>query len=144
MTCAAVNCCRQSLKLATCRSQPSRLQGTQAPAPCSRNTLPERWLPQRRHGLALASCREASSATLGRAGLCQARNLGLPELIADTPDAFVAAAVRLATDLDGLAQLRAGLRERLQGSPLMDAPRFVANLEAAYRKAWRRWCESTP
>jgi protein O-GlcNAc transferase len=81
---------------------------------------------------------------VGRAGLCQARNLGLPELIADTPDAFVAAAVRLATDLDGLAQLRAGLRERLQGSPLMDAPRFVANLEAAYRKAWRRWCESTP
>ncbi|HEX2876621.1 MAG TPA: hypothetical protein VHP33_35465, partial [Polyangiaceae bacterium] len=80
---------------------------------------------------------------VGRAGLCQARNLGLPELVAETPAAFVAAAVHLATDRDGLARLRAGLRERLQGSPLMDAPRFTANLEAAYRKAWRRWCEST-
>lgn len=78
---------------------------------------------------------------VGRAGLCHARNLGLPELVADTPDSFVEAAHRLATDLPALAQLRAELRERLQKSPLMDAPRFAANLEAKYREAWRQWCQ---
>lgn len=81
---------------------------------------------------------------VGRAGLCQARNLELPELIADTPEAFVAAAVRLAADRDRLVELRAGLRERLQRSALSDAPRFAANLEAAYRQAWRHWCERAP
>jgi protein O-GlcNAc transferase len=80
---------------------------------------------------------------VGRAGLCQARNLGLPELVAETPEAFVAVATRLATELDGLAKLRAGLRQRMQGSPLMDAPRFAANLEAKYREIWRRWCEQS-
>ena len=81
---------------------------------------------------------------VGRAGLCQAHNLGLPELVATTPDAFVDAAARLASDPEGLSRLRASLRERLQRSPLMDAPRFAGNLEAAYRKAWRRWCEPAP
>jgi hypothetical protein len=34
------NCRRQSEKLATCWSQPSRMQGTHAPAPCTSSTLP--------------------------------------------------------------------------------------------------------
>jgi predicted O-linked N-acetylglucosamine transferase (SPINDLY family) len=79
---------------------------------------------------------------VGRAGLCQARNLDLPELIAESPEAFVAAAARLARDLGSLEKLRAGLRERMQRSPLMDAGRFARNLEAKYREAWRHWCAS--
>jgi protein O-GlcNAc transferase len=78
---------------------------------------------------------------VGRAGLCQALNLGLPQLVAETPDAFVDAATGLASDFDALASLRAGLRDRMQRSPLMDAPRFAANLEAKFREAWRHWCE---
>jgi protein O-GlcNAc transferase len=79
---------------------------------------------------------------VGRAGLCQALNLGLPEWVTHTPEAFVDSAIRLVEDRDALAQLRAGLRSRMAHSPLMDAPRFARNLEAKYREAWQRWCQT--
>jgi len=81
---------------------------------------------------------------VGRAGLCQAQNLGLPELVAETSEAFVSAAAGLARNLDALAALRQGLRQRLEQSPLMDAPRFTRNLESAYGDAFRRWCQREP
>ena len=77
---------------------------------------------------------------VGRAGLSQLSNLGLPELIAQTPEQFVSIAVGLANDLSRLSRLRATLRERMEGSPLMDARRFARNIEAAYRGMWQRWC----
>jgi len=79
---------------------------------------------------------------VGRAGLSQAKNLGLPELVAATEDEYVERAVGLARNLDRLAGLRATLRPRLERSPLMDAPRFARNLEAAYRAMWQGWCGS--
>ena len=78
---------------------------------------------------------------VGRAGLCQARNLGLEALVAWTPEEYVKIAVDLCRDLERLGELRAGLRGRRESSPLMDAPRFARNMEAAYRKVWQRWCE---
>ena len=77
---------------------------------------------------------------VGRAGVSQLSNLGLRELIAETPEQFVSIAAALAGDLPRLSELRAGLRERMQSSPLMDAPRFARNIEAAYRSMWQRWC----
>jgi protein O-GlcNAc transferase len=77
---------------------------------------------------------------VGRAGLCMAHNLGLPELVAQSPNEFVQAARSLALDLDALEKLRAGLRQRLESSPLMDAPRFARNFEHACRGAFRNWC----
>jgi predicted O-linked N-acetylglucosamine transferase (SPINDLY family) len=79
---------------------------------------------------------------VGRAGICQLTNIGLPDLIAQTPDDFVRIASDLAGDLPRLRQLREGLRDRLQRSALMDAPRFAHNVESAYRTMWQRWCES--
>jgi len=59
-------------------------------------------------------------------------NLGLTELIADSPDAYVAIAVRLANDPDMLGRLRELLRTRMAASPLCAAPRFTRQLEQAY------------
>jgi predicted O-linked N-acetylglucosamine transferase (SPINDLY family) len=77
---------------------------------------------------------------VGRAGLCQLMNLGLPELITYSPEQFVSIAVELASDLPRLGELRASLRGRMQKSPLTDARGFARNIETAYRQMWRRWC----
>jgi predicted O-linked N-acetylglucosamine transferase (SPINDLY family) len=69
-------------------------------------------------------------------------NLGLPELVASSPEEYVRIAAELARDLPRLSDLRTNLRERMRASPLMDAPRFARSVEAAYREMWRRWCES--
>lgn len=76
----------------------------------------------------------------GRAAASLWRCMGLPELVAGSPDDFVAKALTLTRDLTQLGELRRGLRARLQGSPLMDSPRFVHDLEALYRGAWRAYC----
>jgi len=36
--------------------------------------------------------------------------------------------------------VRAGLRARLASSPLLDAPAFARDVEAAWRDMWRQWC----
>jgi protein O-GlcNAc transferase len=77
---------------------------------------------------------------VGRAGLCQLYNIGLPELIAESDDQFIEIAVTLASDLPRLSGLRASLRERMENSSLMNAPRFTRNIEAAYRRMWQQWC----
>jgi len=77
---------------------------------------------------------------VGRAGLSQLTNLGLEEMAAQRPEIFVGLAVELAGDLPRLQALRAGLRERMKGSPLMDATGFARDIEQAYRVMWRTWC----
>jgi len=77
---------------------------------------------------------------ISRAGWCQLSNLGLAELAGQTPEQFVQIAVNLANDLPRLQHLRATLRQRMEASPLMDAPRFAGNIETAYRQMWRKWC----
>lgn len=66
--------------------------------------------------------------------------VGLHDLIARTPDEYVAKAIRLAQNLPQLKELRTTLRERLSRSPLMNPERFARQLEEAYRWMWRQWC----
>ena len=82
----------------------------------------------------------AGDSTLSRQGVSLLSGAGLADWIAATPDAYAELACALARDLPRLSRLRAGLRDRLAASPLMDVPAFVRGLEAAYRDAWRRWC----
>ncbi|PLZ04312.1 hypothetical protein CY652_01160 [Burkholderia sp. WAC0059] len=76
----------------------------------------------------------------GRAGLSQLANLGLDDLAAESDEAFVRTAVALAGDLPRLAALRAGLRGRMERSPLMDGARFARQVEAAYERIWEETC----
>jgi len=78
---------------------------------------------------------------VSRAGFSQMSNLDLLDLVASSPDEYVRIAVQWAGDLPRLAELRANLRSRMRASPLMDAPRFAQNIEAAYRRMWQCWCE---
>ena len=77
---------------------------------------------------------------LGRMGASFLTHLGLPELVADDADGYVAAAASLASDLDRLTALRQGLRQRILASPLCDGPAYARSIEIALRSAWRRWC----
>ncbi len=81
----------------------------------------------------------AGQTVVGRAGVSQLKNLGLPELIVRAPEQFVSIAAELANDLPRLSGLRATLRDRMRISPLMDSARFTRDIEAAYRKMWNRW-----
>jgi predicted O-linked N-acetylglucosamine transferase (SPINDLY family) len=75
-----------------------------------------------------------------RVGASLLTQIGLEELIASTPEEYIARAVSLARDLDWLERLRQGLRARLNASPLMDRAGFARDMEAALRAMWREWC----
>jgi protein O-GlcNAc transferase len=77
---------------------------------------------------------------VARAGLSLLSSVGLGEFVASSEEDYVRIAVELAGNLPRLANLRAIMRRRMQASPLMDAPRFARNVEAAYRSMWERWC----
>jgi predicted O-linked N-acetylglucosamine transferase (SPINDLY family) len=85
----------------------------------------------------------AGQTAVGRGGVSVLRNIGLPELIAQTKQQYIQIASDLAGDLPRLAELRGSLRPRMRASPLMDAPRFARNIEAVYRKIWQEWCGSS-
>ena len=78
---------------------------------------------------------------LSRASLSVLSASGLAEFAAADEAGYVALCRSLAGDLPALAALRAGLRARLANSPLLDAPGFARDIEAAYRELWRQWCE---
>lgn len=67
---------------------------------------------------------------------------GLEDWVAASAEDYVAIAQKWSNDLEGLAALRAGIRQRMSDSPLVDGQRFARNLEIALRDMWRDWCES--
>ncbi len=73
---------------------------------------------------------------VSRVGVSQMSNLGLPELIAKNKVEYVDIAVTLAGNVGKLALLRAGMRQRMSDSPLMNVERFTRNLERAYESMW--------
>lgn len=68
---------------------------------------------------------------------------GLADFATGSPKEFVRIATHLADNLPLLAEIRAGLREHLVTSPLIDEVGFTRNLENLYREIWGKWCCAT-
>jgi predicted O-linked N-acetylglucosamine transferase (SPINDLY family) len=85
----------------------------------------------------------AGQSPISRQGVSFLSNLRLTELIARSREQYVSIAVDLARDLDRLAALRAGMRERMLASPIMDGAGFVLGLEGIYRAMWSAYCASS-
>ena len=86
----------------------------------------------------------AGRTMASRVGFNLNSNLGLPEFIAESEDAFVTQAVRWSQRLPELAALRASLRSRMLASPLCQTQVVARWLELALRTMWRRWCDGKP
>jgi predicted O-linked N-acetylglucosamine transferase (SPINDLY family) len=86
-------------------------------------------------GVPVVTCAGATFAS--RHSLGHLTSIGLRETIARNRDDYIRRAVDLTGDLPRLAAIRAGLRERMAGSPLCDAPRLARNLMALLRRVWR-------
>ena len=69
-----------------------------------------------------------------RMGLSILNAVELPELAAGSDEAYIAAAVELAADVDRLQTLRTELPPRLLALPLCDEAGFTAVLEGVYRR----------
>lgn len=91
-------------------------------------------------GLPVVTLSGGSAVSRGGRSLLAA--LGRGEWIADTADEYVGIARTLAGDVSALARTRAGLRQAMQASPVMDERTFTLDLEMAYRQMWRHWCRA--
>ncbi|MDD5757484.1 MAG: tetratricopeptide repeat protein [Desulfobulbaceae bacterium] len=74
-----------------------------------------------------------------RVGASILQALGRPELITDTQQSYIDAAIRLASDPLALAPRGASLRGQLLTSPLCATRRFAEGVESAYKGAWQKW-----
>ena len=73
----------------------------------------------------------AGKTHVSRVGVSLLSAVGLQEFITDTREAYIEKAVALAGQTDRLQELRAGMRERMRQSVLMDEKRFVQGFEKA-------------
>jgi len=76
-----------------------------------------------------------------RVGASQLGSIGLQSLVAGNEDEYIDIAVSLSVNRKLLKEIRDGLREKMQSSPLMDAAGFTFDLESAYREVFAQWCE---
>ena len=86
----------------------------------------------------LAMCGEAPSVG-GFYARTLLESVGLPELVATTPEDYVARALALTDDIEALDQLRARVRPGFDDGPLSDGAGFTRRLEAAYGEMFDRW-----
>jgi protein O-GlcNAc transferase len=89
-------------------------------------------------GVPVVTLRGATAFARNSVGLLS--EVGLKHLVARTPSEYAAAAAELAENPVGLAEMRAGLRDRVAASCLTDARQFSKHLESAYRSMWRKYC----
>jgi protein O-GlcNAc transferase len=77
---------------------------------------------------------------VARVGSAILHRAGLSDLAPCSSESYVRCAVDLANDLPRLARLRAGMRDRLLNSTLLDGRNLAREIEQAYREVWGAWC----
>ncbi|MBC8337878.1 MAG: tetratricopeptide repeat protein [Rhodospirillales bacterium] len=82
----------------------------------------------------------AGETFASRHSLSHLSTVGLPELVARDHEDYVNLAVALAVDIERLADLRAGLREKMARSPICDGEKFSQGFAGLLRGIWRDWC----
>jgi predicted O-linked N-acetylglucosamine transferase (SPINDLY family) len=84
----------------------------------------------------------AGNAFVSRRGVSHLSNVGLSDLIAHTPAAYVNIAAGLARDPQRVELLRLSLRDRMRRCSLTDESGYTAALESEYRRMWALRCRS--
>ena len=84
----------------------------------------------------------AGKTAVSRGGMSILTNVGHKELVGRDATEYVRIAADLARDIERLTALRRSLRSEMKPSPLIDAPQFARDIEAAYRQMWETWCAS--
>ena len=79
---------------------------------------------------------------MARVGASLLTAAGHPEWIAADATDYVSRAVKLAGEPEHRAALRAGLRDDLRRSPLLDHAGQAGRFGAALRECWQNWCRS--
>lgn len=82
----------------------------------------------------------AGGRPCARSGASLLAAVGLADWVAATADEYVALAANWARNPAELSALKAGLRARMQQSPLMDEADFARAWLAVVRSAWQHWC----
>jgi protein O-GlcNAc transferase len=93
-------------------------------------------------GLPVVTC--LGEIFVGRVAASLLSACGLPELIADSPDAYAALALRLAITPGELAAIRAKLVTTRDNSPLFDTARYANQLDAAFAHMVHLHAEGRP
>lgn len=76
----------------------------------------------------------------GRIAAAVLEAIGRPDLIAATPEDYVAKAVALGNDRARLAAERPRIHAALSAADFLDIDLVTRDVEAAYRAMWRDWC----
>lgn len=84
----------------------------------------------------------AGPSPIHRSATSMMTSVGHPEFIAQTPAQYIDIAKHWAGDIAALAQVRAGMRAKMQASPLMDGALVTRSLEKQLRKVWQDWCKT--
>jgi predicted O-linked N-acetylglucosamine transferase (SPINDLY family) len=82
----------------------------------------------------------SGSRHAGRVGASILDQVGRTDFVAHDRASYLSLAQSLAGDFQLRSRLRASLRERMQGSTLMNQSAFAEEMEDAYRRMWATWC----
>lgn len=77
---------------------------------------------------------------VSRMGLCLLTQVGLEDLVARSTEDYLSICQQLAANRPRLIQTRSDLRRTLLSSRLTDGAALAADIQAAYREAWRQYC----